>query len=418
MKKLYLVPLLLFLGTVTFHPQIGLARELAGRSGSQIVRLTTRLIQGGEYVQVYEIIPFFQNNYTHDSLSGTLTFQRNDGVQVGIKVGDQRVVIGNTIMHTGMIPHRENGRIYIPFYVVDTYLFPNVRFQESTGLSSSPTPVPQHTVTKAATPLRYIFTYPTKTIPDRQTRPLRTPASTQPFFKPTPFPNQKTVQPQMPSAPSAVIVLDPGNDDEHPGAIGPNGLRESNLTLSICKNMSNELSRNYEVILTRKGNETIGNQARIEIANQSQGSIFLSIHCGGLSTDNVSRGAVYFMNERLDYKHAQENPSFPTSNLLPWNNAYQRYMGESYQLAQAVNRQLAIFYENTGLVKLDSNPRPGRFAILRGLTMPGVVVELGNIHHTDTANYLGSGINQKDLAQYLSVAVEEFIHKRAGVKGF
>ncbi len=401
--------------------QAGTARQLVGQTDSQEIRLETKLVQGGEYVQASQLIEFFENNYLYDSLSGTLTLERRDGVRVGMKAGDQRIVVGTSISNTGMPPIRESGRLYIPFYIVDTFVFPKVRFKEGKITQKVPQTVSQETPTAIPTTPQHIFVYPTKPVQEAvETRkPIQSPFPTRyPRFQPTP----RSTQPSSPqqdllSAPSTIIVLDPAHDRENPGARGPTGLQESNLTFSICQKMAQELSNHYEVILTRHaGNQTkIDNEKRIGIANRQNGGLFVSIHCGALATDEISRGAVYFMNHLLDFQQRFKETNKNPGTLVLWNNAYTRHVNESLRLARSINKRLQEYYTISGIIKLDSNPRPGRLAILRGLTMPGVVIELGNMAHPETARQLGSEPVQSELAHRLAIAITDFLYERAGL---
>jgi|GEM_PF-7134769 N-acetylmuramoyl-L-alanine amidase len=398
----------------------GCTRNLVGLSETRQIFFTTQLIGGGEFISAFELASYFQDAYLYDALSGTLTFHRGDGIRVGMKVGDQRILVGKTLINTGMVPIRQNGRIYIPFYIVDTFLFPTVRFQEGGEVVQAPAPTPMESPTEIPTPPRYIFTYPTRPESDEIPTPIPTRSSIPVYSVPTPYPEPVSPVPDPRKPLAAVVVLDPGNDASRPGAVAPSGLRECDLTLSICNKIANELSKTHEVVLTRKGKETepISAIQRIELANRAKGSLFVSIHCGALLTSELSRSVIYFMNERLDFHVGAEDLALsPASQLITWNDAYQRHMGESYQLAQILNQQLSVFYSNTSLVKLDSNPRPGRMAILRGLTMPGVVVELGNLANNETARYLGSDVIQLDVAHYLATAITDYLYKRAGMKG-
>jgi N-acetylmuramoyl-L-alanine amidase len=408
---LFILSSLLLLGWVASLE----SRELGGLQDTQIIRIQTRLLEGGEYVSVSELLPYFADRWQYDAFSGAMLFTRADGAQIGLKIDEERVVMGSRIFHSGTPPNRHEGQIYIPFYLVDTYLFPQVRFTES-GNQPEATPLPTTPDNDLSPSGNLFFRYPT-TPPS----PTPAPTPTQPMYsftsKETPTQIQTSI---FKTVPSAVIILDPGNDPSHPGQSSITGARECDITLAICSRLAENLReyKNYEVLLTRtpSDQEFVSNEHRISFANQNRGSVFISIQCGALQTSEFSRGGVFFMNPKYD-KSAQTNQTIitRTAQLIPWHDAYKNYVPQSLQLARAINQELYTWSRSAGIVHMDSNPRPGRFAILRGLTMPGVIIELGNISNPETARYLSSDRIQNDIASELEIEITNFLYDRAGI---
>ena len=387
-------------------------RYLVGMQGNLEIHLSTTLKHGGEYVPATDLAGFFPNAFRYDALSGTLLFQRMDGVSVGIKTGDDRVVVDKRVHYTGDPTLREESRIYVPFSVVQTFLFPRVRFevseapptsqeQELTGLMQEETPT-----------LKPQFSYPT---PPPVGMEISTPT---PVGFPFPQPTPATLDISM--APSSVIVLDPGNDGRQPGALSPLALRESDLTLAICQKLAVLLqdTKSFEVVLTRvnRGDGPITNEERIGVANAKHGALLVSFQCGGMFSDVNSRAAVFYMNEDLDAPSPEkEAVPAPAGLLIPWHDAYRSHVLESFRLARGLVRELKPFYDLRGIIQIDDMPRPARLALLRGLSMPGVLVELGNLNHSPTARHFASERIQSELAESLERAISNFIYERAGI---
>ncbi len=420
---------ILFLSVVGFPgPVFSQARVMSGILENHEIRLTTELVNGSESVPAIHLTPYFPGRMRFDSLTGALAFERVDGARIGLKIGDGRVYIGkgNTseIRNPGIVPIRKNGRVYIPFYIVDTFLFPQVRFSEAASIGEDAPPSTAVTMEATPTPRPRIFTYPTPPSDNQITQqsflPTPTPIPTFAFFTAYPSPTPVLDQPRQ-TLPIK-IVLDPGNDSINPGAAAPSGIQEADLTLSICEKLETALRRNFDVILTRRKNDKtpLSNQQRIAIANESNGTIFVSVHCGALFTNDVSRAVVYFMNAMLDAPPPPRLPNEPPqpAHLVQWRFAYERNMAESLRLARAIHERLRPLYNITGAIKMDEHVRPGRLAILRGLSMPGVVVELGNLTHSATAQYLQREGRQLDIAEELAIAIADFLYERAGSSGY
>lgn len=89
--------------------------------------------------------------------------------------------------------------------------------------------------------------------------------------------------------PKPIIILDPGHGGNDPGAIGPSGLKEKDVTLDIVLYMKGLLeSTGYQVILTRDGDYNVSQNpqnsrdelnARVVIINNHNSAILVSVHC-------------------------------------------------------------------------------------------------------------------------------------------
>lgn len=75
------------------------------------------------------------------------------------------------------------------------------------------------------------------------------------------------------------IVLDAGHGGSDPGAVGPTGLRESDVALKITGRVTDLLlRRNIDVVLTRQGDQRVSLSERVNIANKAKADYFVSIH--------------------------------------------------------------------------------------------------------------------------------------------
>lgn len=108
------------------------------------------------------------------------------------------------------------------------------------------------------------------------------------------------------------IILDAGHGNPDGGAVGKDGSVESNLNLDIVLKLQNLLeSSNCNVILTRSDEngiyETDSNtirekkisdmKKRVEIANNSNAELFLSIHMNKLEQSQYSGYQTFFKNK-------------------------------------------------------------------------------------------------------------------------
>jgi len=78
------------------------------------------------------------------------------------------------------------------------------------------------------------------------------------------------------------VLIDPGHGGDEPGAVGPNGLKESTVNLRVAELLRTELvNRGYSAQLTRYSDHRVAIQSRAALANSLEPRIFMSIHHNG-----------------------------------------------------------------------------------------------------------------------------------------
>ena len=86
--------------------------------------------------------------------------------------------------------------------------------------------------------------------------------------------------------PSSPIVLDPGHGGYDPGAVGPNGLFESELNLSVSRHAAAALERaGFPTVMTRNGDHGMNLVNRAQIALRTKARAFVSVHHNAASWD-------------------------------------------------------------------------------------------------------------------------------------
>ena len=90
-----------------------------------------------------------------------------------------------------------------------------------------------------------------------------------------------------------VVVIDPGHGGDDLGAVGPSGLAEKAVTLSVAQKMREILSETCEVHLTRNGDFPVDLEDRTAVANHHRADVFVSLHAGG-AFRHQGRGTVIF----------------------------------------------------------------------------------------------------------------------------
>ena len=223
---------------------------------------------------------------------------------------------------------------------------------------------------------------------------------------------------------SLVVVLDPGHGGKfpHDGAHGPRGLIEKDVALSVTLKLKALLeAQGATVVLTREGDDDVPLAQRAQIANQSSGDLFLSIHCNSMESREdrkVTRGVeTYFLSPDPTDQEAKmlavmENGSpgglplprtaDPLSGILA-DLALGQARNDSAQLAQIIHHDVIH-----GTLAVSRGVRQAPFLVLSGTRMPSVLVEIGFISHPQEGRLLGKEDYQEQVALALAAGVRDF----------
>ncbi|GAI08699.1 unnamed protein product, partial [marine sediment metagenome] len=80
-----------------------------------------------------------------------------------------------------------------------------------------------------------------------------------------------------------VVIIDPGHGGKDPGAIGPTGLKEKEVTLGIALYLEKLLKgAGISTYLTRSKDEFVYLENRTSFANRKNGFIFVSLHANSV----------------------------------------------------------------------------------------------------------------------------------------
>jgi N-acetylmuramoyl-L-alanine amidase len=213
------------------------------------------------------------------------------------------------------------------------------------------------------------------------------------------------------------VVLDPGHGGNDPGATGPTGLKEKDVTLAIAHKVAPVLARSgVEITLTRDDDRFVTLEERTARANAFGADLFVSIHCN--AAENRARKGVetYVLdttaNETAGKVAARENgASAGASNEVAQLLASMRLADQatrSTRLAELMQRagiaSLSSQFENV----TDGGVHRAGFYVLVGARMPAVLLETGYISNAVEEQRLGSADYQQRIADAIANAIKAY----------
>lgn len=216
------------------------------------------------------------------------------------------------------------------------------------------------------------------------------------------------------------IVIDAGHGGEDPGAIGPKGTKEKDINLIIAQRLKDILKKNgYEVFLTRTDDTFIPLADRTRFSNKVMSDLFVSIHCNASISDDTRGFEIYFLSEKATDRAAEavanmensvialEKPSISGKRdieKLLLSMAVTEFMNESATLCGTIDRQVCNNFLN-----LDSRGvKQANFYVLRGATMPAVLVEVGFLSNAKEEKLLNQKKFQKKITENIFNGIKEY----------
>ena len=176
------------------------------------------------------------------------------------------------------------------------------------------------------------------------------------------------------------ILLDPGHGSKNDlGAVGPTGVPEKDVTIVVSQLLQAELTqRGATVVMTREGDDDLYPQDRVDVINETEPAIALSIHY----------------------------------NALPDNGDAINTAGIGTFWYHAQSHSLAVFLENYLVTQLN-RPSYGIFwnnlALTRPTVAPSVLLELGFMINPTEFEWVMDPNAQQQLATTLANGITQWL---------
>ncbi len=215
------------------------------------------------------------------------------------------------------------------------------------------------------------------------------------------------------------IVIDAGHGGKDPGAVGYRGTKEKDIALDVAKRLEKKLSKNLNVkiVMTRDEDVFLRLSERTRIANENNGSLFISIHTNAAEDRRASGFETFLIgpnkNEAAVRVAARENAvlelegisgqKLTNEDLIKATIAQSAFASKSEQFASMVQGEIKKRVQSK-----DRGVKQAGFYVLMGASMPNVLVELGFISNPSEEKKLRSPQYRDQLATAIYRAVEQY----------
>lgn len=295
---------------------------------------------------------------------------------------------------------------------------------------------PSHaTAASAADPIAAFATgaAPTPTPTPTQAVPAKVVAVTAPPADVQPSVQQAAPDtPPLRSLPQAgtrplVVAIDAGHGGQDPGAHGPNGTREKDITLAIARELARQVNATpgLKAFLTRDSDMYIPLNHRARRASANRADIFLSIHADAAENRGARGSSVYVLStrgassQRARWLADKENAAdiIGGQRVRVADNTLTSVLLDLTQSGNMKASEDAAEHVLGGLKRVGNNHKPdverANFAVLRTSDkMPAMLVETAFISNPDEEKRLGDPVFQRTLASAILDGIDRYFSRQ------
>lgn len=222
-----------------------------------------------------------------------------------------------------------------------------------------------------------------------------------------------------------VIAIDAGHGGEDPGALGPGGLHEKNITLAIARELQRQINqmKGFRAELTRTGDYFIPLRGRTAIARKKGADLFVSIHADAAPSRSAFGASVFALSDRgatsetARWLADTENRSdlIGGDGGVNLDDKDKMLAGVLLDLSMTATMSSSLdvghkVLTNVGRVTSLHKRRVEQagFMVLKSPDIPSILVETGFISNPNESQKLASSSHQQALARSIASGVRQY----------
>lgn len=222
-----------------------------------------------------------------------------------------------------------------------------------------------------------------------------------------------------------LIAVDAGHGGEDTGALGPNGMREKDVTLAIAKELARVINAQpgFKANLTRFNDTFVVLQKRRDLARDMKADLFISVHADSF-TDSTAYGASVFAlsrkgatSEMARFLAQRENESDLVGRVggisLEDKDAVLAGVLVDLSMTATVNSSLQlgskVLNAISGIAPLHAkHVEQAGFVVLKSPDVPSILVETGFISNPGESKKLASTTYREQMARAIFKGVQQY----------
>ncbi|OOW83401.1 N-acetylmuramoyl-L-alanine amidase [Xanthomonas campestris pv. vitiswoodrowii] len=223
-----------------------------------------------------------------------------------------------------------------------------------------------------------------------------------------------------------VVAIDPGHGGQDPGAVGPTGKREKDVTLAVGRELARQVNATpgMKAYLTRDTDVFIPLPMRAQKARAAKADIFISIHADAAENRSATGSSVYVLStkgassQRARWLADKENAADLVGGvrLQQTESTLANVLLDLAQSGHMKASEDAAGHVLGGLKRIGNNHKPqlerANFAVLRTSDMPAMLVETAFISNPDEERRLIDPAYQRRIASAVLDGIDTFFTRQ------
>ena len=227
------------------------------------------------------------------------------------------------------------------------------------------------------------------------------------------------------SGPKPLVVIDPGHGGQDPGAIGPGGIKEKNITLALGRALKQKLedSGQYRVMMTRDKDVFIKLRDRVGFARKNKADLFISLHADSIDKAGVQGASIYTLSEKASDKETQkladrENRAdlimgidVDTDDQEVASILVDLTMRDTVNQSRYFASRLSSIFKAEKIRLLERPTRSAGFAVLKAPDVPSILVEAGFMSNKREAEMLNTPEHRDRISRALKNGIDVYFEQ-------
>ncbi len=225
------------------------------------------------------------------------------------------------------------------------------------------------------------------------------------------------VQSRVATGDKIIIAIDAGHGGQDPGAIGPGGTQEKNVTIAVARKLRTLLNDDpmFKAVLTRDGDYFISVMGRSDVARKQNANFLVSIHADAAPNRSATGASVWVLSNRRANsemanwleEHEKQSELLGGAGDVLANSQSDPYLsqavldlqfGHSQRVGYDVAANMLTQLSRIGALH-KRRPEHASLGVLRSPDIPSVLVETGFISNNSEERLLDSSDYQQQLAE-------------------
>lgn len=224
-----------------------------------------------------------------------------------------------------------------------------------------------------------------------------------------------------------VIAIDAGHGGQDPGAKGPHGTREKDVTFAIAKKLAALVDRKpgMRAVMVRQGDYYIDLKKHMKIAREAKADLFVSIHADAYDNPSVKGASVFTLSskgattEMARWLANHENSadlvggvSLGDKDDVLASVLLDLSMTAKQEASQTAAKKVLGSLKQVGHLHSRSVQKAG-FLVLKSPDVPAILVETAFISNPDEENKLRNVAQQDKMARAIFNGIDSYFKQSA-----